>query len=125
MAELNDAYEAVRNPEARANVLLAVLGGPTKEENNSLPQGFLMEIMETREALESAMQAGDATAIDQGLQAARSQRESFISGVKALFSDLPRPASAGSLAELRTQLNAWRYVERLIEQVDDNPDRGR
>jgi len=102
--------------------LLAVLGGPSKEQNNNLPNGFLMEVMETREALESAVDGGDAGTIAAGLSAARAQRAAFIAEISALFQELASPPSPEGLAALRTQLNAWRYVERLIDQVGDAPE---
>jgi len=36
--------------------------------------------------------------------------------------DPPDPALLG---EIRTQLNAWRYIERLIEQLDPQYDPNR
>ena len=46
-AALNRAKMVLENPERRANALLALLGGPAKEQDKSLPPGFLMEMMDT------------------------------------------------------------------------------
>ncbi len=125
MAALNDAYEAIKDLEARANCLLARLGGPSKEDDASLPDGFLLEMMETRESLEAAGRGGDADTIIRGLADAREQRDAFIASVARMFAGLARSSSPESLSEIRTQLNAWRYVERLIDQVGEAADSDR
>src|SRR5262249_24085423 len=51
---LNGARADLEDPERRAAVLLKRLGGPAKEQDRSLPDGFLMEMMEVREAMEAA-----------------------------------------------------------------------
>lgn len=122
MAALNDAYEAIKDPETRANWVLARLGGPAKEDDPSLPDGFLLEIMRARESLDAADQAGDADAIQQGLGDAREQRDGFIAGVAQMFADLAPTPAPESLSAIRTQLNAWRYVERLIDQIGESAD---
>src|SRR5690242_15612371 len=40
-AGLNAAKTALSDPESRANLLLARMGGPSKEINRELPEGFL------------------------------------------------------------------------------------
>lgn len=125
MAALNDAYEAIKDPEARANCLLARLDGPSKEDETSLPDGFLMEMMETRESLEAAGQTGDTDAVIRGLAGAREQRDTFIASVAQMFVALTHSPSPESLSAIRTQLNAWRYVERLIDQVGESADSDR
>ena len=39
-----------------------------------------------------------------------------------MFQSLSSPPAAESLAEIRIRLNAWRYIERLIEQLDPGYD---
>ncbi|MBN8597172.1 MAG: DnaJ domain-containing protein [Planctomycetes bacterium] len=121
-AELNHAREILTNPETRATALLAVLGGPTKEADKSLPPGFLMDIMETREAIEASL-AGDQSERARWLAWGIAQRQAFTAQVRAQFAAAAH--SPDSLRQIRTTLNAWRYIERLIEQLDPAYDPGK
>ncbi len=116
-AALNRARAILRSPEDRANALLRRLGGTTKEEDKALPSAFLMEMMETREAIEEAVTSGDEAARARWQAWAGAQRAEYIKRVGEI---LARAASDDGAArgEARRQLNAWRYIERLIEQLD-------
>ena len=52
-ARLNTARDMLADDERRADVLLRLLGGPAREEDKSLPDGFLMDIMEARQEIGS------------------------------------------------------------------------
>lgn len=106
MAELNEAKRVVEDPERRANALLARLGGPSKEEDRSLPDGFLMEMMEIREHME----ADGAAARGKWEEWAKRRRGEAIKEVEAMFRE-------GKRMEIRQRLNAWRYIERMMEQL--------
>lgn len=121
-AELNLARELLANPESRANTLLALLGGPSKEADKSLPPTFLMEIMETREAIEAALATGDPQERARWTDWGHKQRSSHISQVAAQFGALGAAPPPAALKQIRTTLNTWRYIERLIEQLDPAHD---
>lgn len=108
MAELNEAKRVLEDPERRANALLAKLGGPSKEEDRSLPEGFLMEMMEVREQMEEDGAAGRG----KWEEWAKERRGEAIEEVGAMFRER-------RLAEVRRRLNAWRYIERMMEQLGD------
>lgn len=112
--QLNEARQILLNAELRANTLLALRGGPSKESDKSLPPGFLMEIMETREQIEEALAARDPARLQSWREWALAQQSDYTTRVAALFRD----SSSHKLVEIRTTLNAWRYLERLIEQLD-------
>lgn len=120
-AALNEARRTLEDDERRANALLARLGGPGADDR-SLPEGFLMEIMETRERIESALESGDADARAACEAEAEERRRGHMARVGELFS---KGADPETLAAIRTELNAWRYAERLIEQLDPDYDPGR
>lgn len=62
---VNEAYQTLSNPIARARYLLSLYGVSTQEETNTaMPADFLLAQMEWREAIEEARQAGDAAALD-------------------------------------------------------------
>jgi molecular chaperone HscB len=115
---LNESRQILENPESRAEALLARLGGPSKEADRSLPSGFLAQIMEVREAVEAARAAGDRTALAAHERWAQQQRDQHIRSVGELFGALRDRPSEPQLRAIRTELNAWRYVERMIEQLD-------
>jgi molecular chaperone HscB len=125
MAALNQAKRALEDPERRANVLLARLGGPAKEADRSLPPGFLMDMMETREAIEAAVRSGDPSQRRQWEGWAEDRRREAIMEVGSMFGGLGTPPAAEGLRAIRTRLNAWRYIERLIEQLDPDYDPAR
>ncbi|MFO0376674.1 MAG: iron-sulfur cluster co-chaperone HscB C-terminal domain-containing protein [bacterium] len=129
-AALNTAKSRLMDPEQRALALLARIqpapaagAPPDSAADRALPEGFLMTMMETREQLDAAQQAGDRAAIDAWLTWAESQRAGHMSAVAELLSrctfDPPTPASPLTLRILRTELNAWRYIERMIAQIAD------
>lgn len=121
---LNDAADTLRDPERRAELLLRRLGGPARGADNRLPPGFLMEVMDIREAIDAAAAAGpEGTAERARWRAwAAERREEHIAAAAALFAraaptapDAALPAAL--LTQLRELLNVWRYTERLIEQL--------
>lgn len=119
-AQINQAKRTLEDPERRANALLARLGGPSKEHNRDLPPGFLMELMSTREEMEEIAQSQDAQALDTFRTMAESRRSGHIERISTLVQELDSPPTPESLARIRVELNAWRYAERMIEQIQPN-----
>ncbi len=122
-ARLHEAKALLEHDESRANVLLLLLDGATKEQDKSLPESFLMEIMEVREQVESALATGDAVAREHWRGWALEQRAVYVLRLTPQFAALSREV-LGTVQhtvlakQARRELNAWRYVERLIEQLD-------
>jgi len=121
-AEINDARRILVDPERRAEALLARLGGPGKDADRSLPDCFLMEVMELRQQIEADLEAEGSGARARWEAWAQEQREERIASVGALFAGLGDPPDPAQLGAIRTELNAWRYLERLIEQLDPEYD---
>ncbi len=122
-AALNVARATLENPERRATALLARLGGPGKEADRSLPDGFLMQMMDIREQIAAA--ADKAPFIAWGEQ----QRAQHIRRAADLFTTAVASAHDSAsvtptLKAIRRELNAWRYIERLIEQIDGENESG-
>lgn len=117
VAALNEARELLLDHERRSDRLLTLLGGPSREEDRTLPEGFLVEIMELQEALESALAGSDAAARSavegETLERRRRHREQVASLFNAWGAE-PDPAL---LRRIRLELNAWRYIERLREAL--------
>jgi hypothetical protein len=124
-ATLNKAKAILEDPERRAGALLARLGGPGKSEDKSLPAGFLMSMMETREAVEEALASKDPGARARWEAWAQEQRGEYQRRVASLFAAAGESRDAPTLRVIRQELNAWRYIERLIEQLDPDYDPAR
>lgn len=114
LAAVNLARSILANPETRAIALLERRGGPSASQDRTLPDGFLAEMMDVRERIEQAVNKNDRDEIGRWKAWARERRGLHSGRVEELFR-----ASAGgeSLRAIRHELNAWRYIERLIEQL--------
>lgn len=117
LAHVNRARDTIEDPEERANALLVLLGGPARENDKSLPDGFLGEVMEVRQAAEEARATADAAALARWQRWARDQREHYRERSAAMFDSVGDGPAPDSLREIRELLNAWRYIERMIEQI--------
>ena len=112
-AALNQAYRQLRDPESRARALLAAQGG-TKDQESALPPDLLMEMMEVREDLDDAIQRQDTEALKRHRRWADQQRAGYLDRLAVLFTQAPVDG-----LEVQRQLNALRYIERMLEQIPD------
>jgi len=116
-ARLNDARKMLHDHEQRANALLSLLGGPAKEQDKSLPDGFLMDILDVRQRMEEAQASGDDAELRKFETWANQQRSEYISQLTSLFEAAAASPDPDLLRQIRQLLNAWRYIERMREQV--------
>lgn len=116
-AALNEARETLQDPERRALALWRLLGGVGDEK--ALPPGFLMRVMEWREELEAARASGDAGSLAAFERLAEERRREHQRAVAGLFEAVEAAGAdvSGLLGRIRLELNAWRYTERLLEQL--------
>lgn len=114
-ARLNEAKRVLEDDESRADALLVKLGGPARDEEKGLPDGFLMEIMELREGLETAQASGDPAALAAQREVALRERAARMERVRVMFAASP---DERELRAIRVELNAWRYIERMLEQIE-------
>jgi molecular chaperone HscB len=112
-AALNHAKAALLDDELRAETLLTLLGGPSKADERGLPPGFLQEMMDVRERLDEDLAADPVAARERWGTWAKSRRESHAETLRAMFAQSSPP-----LRDIRLILNQWRYVERMLEQID-------
>jgi len=126
-ARLNDARRALINDERRANLALSAHGGASAGEDASLPAGFLFEIMDIRTEIEDVLASGDEGERAKQEAWASQERAKYRELVTGLFKRLGEDSveRGGVLAEIRRTLNAWRYIERLIEQLEPGYDPAR
>ncbi len=113
-AELNAAYQTLTDPEARANALLALRGGPAAADDKSLPPTLLMEMMEVREELHQAVADQDHATLERLRDWAHQQHARHVDQLAKLFAHDELNGKA-----VRLELNAMRYIQRMIEQMPD------
>lgn len=120
-ARVNDAHKVLADDEERANYLLALRGGPGKDDNKTLPPDFLQKMLMVREEMEEAQQSGDQTALAAFETQAKEERVTLLKAIAALFRGLdsadPEPVKVQRRIQIRVHLNALRYIERMLEQV--------
>ena len=120
-ALLNESYELLADPVQRADWLVRSLGGPAEGEQRGMPKAFLVEVLEWNEALDAAResQPGSAqrAALAQLDATLRAQREDTLAALGALLTPLP-PRASPPLAEARAQLNALRYLEKTLADIE-------
>lgn len=130
-AAVNEAYRVIRDPELRADALLTLLGGAGRSDDKSLPPDLLMEMMEAREKLEEAQASNDQAALRELAAWANRQRDEHLQRIASLFAqvipaggfpvnaaikpDPAHPRIAPVLKQIRLELNALRYFQRMVE----------
>ena len=107
---LNDAYQVIKRPVARAEHLLARAGLGIGDHERIDP-AFLMEILELREELAAVRAAGDLARVGALAAAMVARRDAAIADLGARF-------AAGELAEAKQQVIALRYVQRYLDECD-------
>jgi molecular chaperone HscB len=119
-AALNEAYNTLRDPFTRAEHLLALEGGPTAGEHRQMPPVFLAEMLDAREEIERAR--GNPTESDRLEGVFTARFDSLMGQVAVLFERLApltagAPERANLLVQIRTLLNAAKYVRGLIRDL--------
>jgi molecular chaperone HscB len=120
-ALLHQAFDTLSDELARADWLIADLGGPREGELRDMPKPFLLEVLEWNEALEEARAEGATGSARARLHALGSQlgeaRDEVLGRLRSRLVPLPARGSE-ALREARRELNALRYLERALEQVE-------
>lgn len=110
---VNEAYQVLRNPVSRARHLLELHGVDVAfETNTAMPHEFLMQQMELREALESAVASKSADAlakIQKGLEADKASLEKQLA--QRIDLDRDYAGAAGLVRELQ-------FLEKLEAEID-------
>ncbi len=116
-AEVNQAYAVLSDPERRADALLIFLGGPAKDQDKSLPPALLMDMMETREQLEEAVAQENLAELNKLRTWADDQRDAHLKIIADLFADIQNELPADTAKAIRLELNALRYIQRMLDQM--------
>jgi molecular chaperone HscB len=113
---LNDAYQLVRKPIARAEYLLE-RAGVTIGDNERLDPAFLMEILELREELAEARVAGNTALVARLQSAMQARRTEALDALPGLF-------AKSDFAAIKDRLILLRYINRYLEECDAALDEG-
>ena len=121
-AALNQAYQTLKDPAARAGYLLTLFGGKSSADDKSVPEGFLGAMMMMQEELADAIDAGDKAEIGHIAEVLKTQHDGLIRGIGVLFAQYQESVSCKAvvddlLGELRQQLNAVSYAKKLLSQA--------
>ena len=107
---VNEAYQRLRNPLARAAYLCELRGAPVHAENNTaMPAAFLMQQMEWREALDEAGDEAALEALDD--DAARAEAAALEQARRLLDEVGDAPAAA-------SQVRALMFIQRFRADID-------
>lgn len=112
--QVNEAYQTLKSPGARARYLLRLLGrDPQIDSNTAMPAEFLMDQMELREVVAEARAVGDEDA----LEAARARLLKEIAADHERLADLIDVThDYEAAADLVRQLM---FQEKLLNEIDD------
>ena len=119
-ARLNSAWKMIEDEERRANLVLVRLGGAAPEEDRSLPPDFLQDILTIRMELEEAIASSDASEITRLRMWSETLKTELRERVRQGLEALGR--GTGDASEVRLDLNVWRYVQRMADELDGASD---
>ena len=117
LALVNEASGILQDDIARAELLVAMHGGPGPSEDRTLPEGFLESILATRMELEEAVASGDEDGRMRLADWARTEWAERRAAVSAIL-DRNDPPVADDLHAVRRELNRWRNSQRMLEQLE-------
>ena len=105
---LNDAYQILKKPVARAEYLLA-RAGVTIGANEQVEPELLMEVLELREEL--AENRANVAVVEKLQRDMRARRDAAVGRLPSLF-------ERSDLGEIKKQLILLRYLDRYLEECD-------
>ena len=118
-SELNQAYRALKDPVRRAEYLLGLEGFKLSDERSGhkVPPAFLMQMLELREALGEAKDAGEVNTVRELVLAVRQRQAECSREIEAGFARY----EAGELAALGAVADAMigeRYFRRFLDDAE-------
>lgn len=115
--EVNEAYRTLRDDQKRAESLLSLLGGGSRELHEQADPELLMEVMELREALGDAKAARDAKRVRALAERVSSEQRQARAALLEAFGALGTAPDAASLRPAARLVSRLKYYERFLEEV--------
>ena len=116
---LNAAYSYLREPASRARYLLSLFAREKNLQTDELPEGFLKEMFTLQESLDEILESCDQSDIFKMNEDLQNRYASIESNYAALFKKFETsPENTEILQQLQTQLNAERYLRRLLDRIN-------
>ena len=111
---VNEAYQTLKNPLARARYLLQLLGHDAQvESNTAMPMEFLVAQMELREAVADAKVGADDTALDDLRRKLVAEMKQDYQRLQALVD------SEGNYVAASVLVRQLMFQEKLLQEIDD------
>ena len=116
---LNAAYSSLNKPASRARYLLSLFAREKNLQTDVLPEGFLQEMFTLQESLDEMLESCDQSDICKMNENLQNRYASIESNYAALFKKYETsPENTEILQQLQTQLNAERYLRRLLDRIN-------
>lgn len=119
---INEAYQTLKKPLARARYLLALLGGESDfARDTSLPMDFLVAQMELRESVADAARAGRSEELDGLRDDLLRQRRAHYEELAGMLARAAQDEAqrADALAQAADALRRLMFEEKLIADIDE------
>jgi molecular chaperone HscB len=125
-ALLNEAYKTLRTPEPRAFYLLALHGLDLRKDEGravTVPPNVLEDVLELREQLDSAREAGDEEQVSSLSDRVRVQSAAALSAAQSALRRLERDGKDGGARDEAAQaLARLRYHHRFLEAAESSDE---
>jgi molecular chaperone HscB len=116
-AQVNAAFQTLKDPVARARYLLALQGVDTGEDTDTaMDPAFLMEQMELRESLAEAREAADRHA---RLESLRLRVEEDFEARSALLRTCFTENSEPARRQARNLVREMQFLQKLAHEVEE------
>jgi molecular chaperone HscB len=116
----NKAYQVLNDPQKRLHYILELKGMLAEGENYSLPQDFLMEMMDVNEALMDLQFEPDAVKLEE----IKKEIDTIAGGMQqeldrliAVFDTQNKDAEAASLAAIKDLYYRKKYLNRINDSL--------
>lgn len=121
-ASLNDAYRTLKDPAARGEYLLQLLGGKNSADDKTVPEGFLGTMMLLQEEIADAQAARQQDELDRIRDVLQTRRDGLLKRIARLFAEHQEAIACEAvrtdyLGEIRKQLNALSYARKLVSML--------
>lgn len=120
---LNRAYESLRHPLKRAELLLdRLMPSFDRASVKDMPQEFLAEMLELNERLEETLESADVSRIEALQSDVEKDLGHEIDQVSHAVDSLQREKTESAAADLARQINVLRYLFNILEKIKQRQD---